>query len=287
MMNALLKMVQGSTEWHAHRAQYFNASETPAIMGTSPWMTPHELWLVKTGRKVIAVTALMQHGTNLEPAARAAFEEASGIIMQPQVVVDGNYSASLDGITLNGHTLLEIKCPYQGKTSEPWQMVKSGAIPEHYRLQVQHQLMVSKAKLANLWIYDGSQGINVTIEPDEATFIAIRTAWEAFKVYLDTDTAPPMTDQDTKSRSDSDWQQAAEVYINCKSAVDDAQAKADVAKAALLALTTHTRETGFGVSVTRFWKLGNVDYKKVPELRGLGLDQYRGKSREEVRVTIV
>jgi putative phage-type endonuclease len=285
-MNALLKMVQGSTDWHEHRAQYFNASETPVVMGASPWQTPHELWLVKTGRKVIEVTAPMQHGTNLEPAARAAFEEATSIIMQPQVVVDGDYSASLDGITLNGQSLLEIKCPYKGQTSELWQMVKSGSIPEHYRLQVQHQLMVSKAKLAYLWIYDGSNGIKITIEPDEATFVAIRTAWEAFRGYLDADTPPPLTDQDTKQRNDAAWQQAAEAYRSCKAAVDDAQAKADEAKATLLALATHTREAGFGVSVTRFWKQGNVDYKKVPELQGVSLDLYRGKSREEVRVTI-
>ena len=56
-MNALLNMVQGTSDWHAHRAQYFNASETPAVMGVSPWQTPHELWLIKTGRKVIEVTA--------------------------------------------------------------------------------------------------------------------------------------------------------------------------------------------------------------------------------------
>jgi hypothetical protein len=30
------------------------------------------------------------------------------------------------------------------------------------------------------------------------------------------------------------------------------------------------------VSVTRFWKAGSVDYKKVVELRGVDLEQYRG-----------
>ena len=40
------------------------------------------------------------------------------------------------------------------------------------------------------------------------------------------------------------------------------------------------------MSVTRFWKAGNVQYAKVPELRGVDLNAYRAKSREGVRVTV-
>ena len=54
----------------------------------------------------------------------------------------------------------------------------------------------------------------------------------------------------------------------------------------LVALTSHASESGFGVTVTRYWKQGSVDYKKVPELRGVDLERYRGKGREEVRVVV-
>ncbi len=285
-MNALYQLVQGTPEWHAHRAQYRNASETAAVMGVSPWQTPYELWLVKTGRKVTVETEAMRHGTATEPAARAAFEQESGLIMQPLVIVDGEYSASLDGITLACDTIVEIKCPYRGQTSELWQTVHTGSVPAHYMLQVQHQLMVSKAKHAYLWVYDGQQGIGLTVEPDVVAFAQIKTAWEAFQPYLDNDTPPPMADQDTLTRSDVIWQQAAVEYLSCKAACDEVQAKADESKAKLVALTAHSRESGFGVSVTKFWKQGNVDYKKVPALAGVDLELYRGKMREEVRVTV-
>jgi len=39
-MNAILKLVQGTAEWHAHRAQFRNASESAAVMGLNPWQTP-------------------------------------------------------------------------------------------------------------------------------------------------------------------------------------------------------------------------------------------------------
>ena len=236
-MNTLYKLVQGSAEWHEHRSKYRNASETAAVVGISPWMTPYELWLVKTGRKVTAETDAMRHGTATEPAARAAFESESGLIMQPLVMVDSEYSASLDGITLAGDTIVEIKCPYRGQTSELWQTVHTGKVPAHYMLQVQHQLMVSKAKHAYLWVYDGSEGIGLTIEPDVAVFEQIKTAWDAFQPYLDNDTPPPLTDQDTLTRSDVVWQQAATEYLSCKATCDEVQAKADEAKAKLIALT--------------------------------------------------
>ncbi len=50
---------------------------------------------------------------------------------------------------------------------------------------------------------------------------------------------------------------------------------------------THPKEAGAGVTVTRFWKAGAVDYKRVVEIKGVDLEKYRGKAREEVRVTVV
>lgn len=135
-------------------------------------------------------------------------------------------------------------------------------------------------------MYDGSIGIKLAIEPDEITFARIRECWDAFQPYLDSDTPPPLTDQDTKARTDAAWKEAADAYRGWKDVADEAQAKADAAKARLIELATHSREAGYGVAVTRYWKAGNVDYKKVPELQGVNLEQYRGKMREEVRVTV-
>ena len=285
-MNAVYKLIQGSAEWHEHRTHYRNASETAAVMGVSPWQTPYELWLIKTGRKVTIETKAMRHGTESEPAARAAFEQESGLVMQPLVMVDDIYSASLDGINLAGDTIVEIKCPYQGQTSELWQMVKDDVVPQHYMLQVQHQLMVSKAKLAYLWVYDGQQGVGISIEPNLETFAEIKEAWEAFQPYLDQDSPPPLTEQDTLIRHDQVWQHAAEAYLANKAACEAAESKVAEAKSVLMSLCGHSRESGCGVSVTKYWKQGNVDYKKVPELQGVDLEKYRSKMREEVRITI-
>lgn len=50
-------------------------------------------------------------------------------------------------------------------------------------------------------------------------------------------------------------------------------------------LATHPKEgRGRCVYVTRFWKAGSVNYKKVVELQGVDLERYRSKGREEVGV---
>jgi predicted phage-related endonuclease len=71
-MNIVL-LAQGSQAWLDYRLKMRNASETAAVLGESPWMTPYQLWLLKTGRSTTKATAAMQHGTDMEPAARAAY----------------------------------------------------------------------------------------------------------------------------------------------------------------------------------------------------------------------
>ena len=83
----------------------------------------------------------MQGGIELEPAARAAYEDFTGIIMQAVVMVSGEYSASLDGLSLPGDTILEVKCPMKGQDSETWKPAETGQIERHYQLQIQ-QLVV-------------------------------------------------------------------------------------------------------------------------------------------------
>lgn len=283
-MSAILKLVQGTSEWHAHRAQSRNASETPAVLGVSPWQTPYQLWLLKTGRAEQKVTPAMQRGTELEPAARAAYEAQTGNLMEPLVLVDGDYSASLDGITLPGDLILEIKCPYKGQASTLWQSVSAGEVPDYYGWQIEHQLMVSGAKLAHLWVFDGTQGLLLEVAARPERWPEIHAAWDKFAGFLKTDTPPPLSERDTRVREDSAWRQAAERFLAAKQQSEVSAGALDEAKATLVALATHPSESGAGVSVSQFWKRGAVDYKKVPVLKGVDLESYRSPSRMETRV---
>ncbi len=113
----------------------------------------------------------------------------------------------------------------------------------------------------------------------------IRAGWDGFQKYLDTDTPPPLTEADTVQRSDTFWKDAAAAFASAKAAADAADLALTAARDALVKLAVHPRESGAGVTVTRYWKAGSVAYAKLPCLQGLDLSAWRGKSREEVRVT--
>lgn len=283
----LVQLVQGSQAWLCYRLTQRNASETAAVLGISPWQTPYQLWLTKTQRSNAAVNAAMQHGSALEPQAREAYEARTGHVMQPLVLQAAPYSASLDGMTLDSSLILEVKCPFQGQQSELWQQASHGEIPPHYQCQIQHQLMVSGAAMAHLWVYANGQGVLVEVLPDAGYMERICIAWDGFQHHLDNDTPPPLTDADTLLRDDAEWRSAAMAYSTAKRAADEAAATLEQARLAILALAHHPREQGAGISVTRYWKAGNVDYKRVPALQGVDLENYRGKAREEVRISIV
>ena len=233
------------------------------------------------------MTPPMQHGTKLEPEARAAYETQTGNLMQPLVLSDGPYSASLDGINLAGDLIVEIKCPFRGKDAPLWKEATEGRVPGHYAAQVQHQLMVSGASTAHFWCYAEGEGVLITLKRDDEVMSLIREGWDDFQQYLDSDAPPPLTDADSAQRTDAAWAAAAKVYLEAKATADAADTALEAARKALVGLLRHPRESGEGVNVVKLWKAGNVDYKAVPELRGVNLDRYRGKGREEVRVTVV
>ncbi len=175
--------------------------ETPAVLGLSPWTTPYELWLQRTGRTTVEVTAAMAHGTQMEPQARAAYEALTGHVMQPLVLVDGDYSASLDGITLDADLILEIKCP-KSKDAKLLQEARAGRVPVQVYWQIQHQLLVSGAQLAHLFIYDGKDGILIEQKPEPEVWVTITQGWDAFIEFVNADQPPPLTERDTCVRHD-------------------------------------------------------------------------------------
>ena len=286
-MSTIVKLVQGSPEWHQHRQHHRNASETPAVLQISPWMTAYQLWQIKTGRAPQPeVTAAMAHGTQLEPLAREAYEQLTGLVMEPLVLVDGEYSASLDGITLDGRLMLEIKCP-KSKDSKILADAKAGRVPEYVYWQIQTQLLVSGAELAHLYVFDGASGILLEQRPETSAWDTIRQDWDRFMDLVRTDQSPPLTERDTVIRTDPEWIAAAQEYAATKKLADGTAAALDALKQRLASLARHSSEQGGGVSVSRYWKVGAVDYKKVPELAGVDLDPYRGAEREETRITVL
>ena len=114
-MPRIERLQQNTAEWHRWRQQGLGASDAPVIMGEAAFKTPRMLWSIKTGRaQEDAPGPAARRGRELERLARRAYEQEVGIQMEPLCLVHDQLEwmrASLDGLSFDGSTVLEIKCP--------------------------------------------------------------------------------------------------------------------------------------------------------------------------------
>ena len=150
---------QGSPEWHAHRATHFNASDAPAMMGCSPYQTRTELLArMKTGitAEVDAATQRrFDDGHRFEALARPLAEKIIGEDLYPVTGSSGKLSASFDGLTMDESTAFEHKSLNDSLRYTPWDEGNGDHLPPHYRVQMEHQMIVSGAErvlfMASKW----------------------------------------------------------------------------------------------------------------------------------------
>lgn len=110
----IINLEQRSEKWFDFRRRHLGASDTPAIMGVSPWKTKEYVWMEKVFDIRQDINPHMQRGIDLEPMARDLFVKQTGIEVSSLVAEDETYpflSASFDGISLDHKIVVEIKCP--------------------------------------------------------------------------------------------------------------------------------------------------------------------------------
>ncbi|KGK59605.1 hypothetical protein NC00_01420 [Xanthomonas cannabis pv. phaseoli] len=142
-------LVQGSAEWHAHRATHLNASDAPAMLGCSPYKTRAQLVReVATGIGEEHDDATLQRfadGHRYEALARPIAEQIIGEDLYPCVGTEGKYSASFDGLTLLEETVFEHKSLNDELRRAMVDGCKGADLPLVYQVQMEQQAMVSGA----------------------------------------------------------------------------------------------------------------------------------------------
>lgn len=267
-----IELTQGSQEWLEFRRKYRMASETPAILGVSPYQTQSDIRKAKRGASTFVNNA-MRKGVEQEPIARAKYE-ADFELMRPCVLVHGDYGASLDGLNMDGTILLEVKTPYKGQESDRWQAaVKGEATPYDYA-QIQHQLMVTGCKEAHLYIWNAEEavGLMVPVLPDEAYWERIKTAWDEFWPTL-------------AQRDDQEWIEACRAYKLAAEVMRLAEEQLNKERERLISISGDFA-TGHGVEVRKIKKQGSVDWKAVQAKYQLDVEQFRKTESEYFKVTL-
>lgn len=142
----ILNLIQGSSEWKAHRATALNASDAPAMLGISKYKSRSALIKERATGIVPEVDDATQRrfndGHRFEALARPIAEQIIGEELSPITGAEGKYSASFDGITFDGDVIFEHKTMNASLRDA---LFSGSELEEQYRAQMEHQLMVSGA----------------------------------------------------------------------------------------------------------------------------------------------
>lgn len=250
------RAIQRSPEWFAWRrgddlgdGPRITASEIGIILGISPYKTAHRLWLEKTGQADPPPPNWgQQRGIDLEDTARLAYVRKTGNLVEPVCVQHDlfpEFAASLDGLTVFGDVVLEIKVP----GAEDHGKAVIGVLPDHYFPQVQWQLFCSGAQKAHYWSFREGRGVLVEVAPvPEYWEQTLVPAARAFRLCC-LERKPPAGDA---------WVEAAARWRQAKIDLDLVRAVLEEMECELKGLmpVDRDRHEGGGVLATRVSKTG-------------------------------
>jgi len=265
--------------WHEWRKLGIGASDAPVIMGVSPWKSRRQLWQEKIADevKVDSGNWATRRGNALEPAARATYELTHEIEMPAKLVVHPKHQwlrASLDGYNEEAKVVLEIKCP----GNEDHALAVAGKVPEKYLPQIQHQLMVTGARVAHYYSFDGTDGVVVRVEPD-ADYQTVLFAKEfEFWQHVTNRTEPPAGPGEAVQIKDKAIIKLAQSYEALATLLKHVEKEMEQAKALLLEGLVDEKADVIEVDNLRIGKVvraGTVDYKTVVKDFNVDLEKYR------------
>ena len=164
-------------DWLAARGRGLGGSDAAAAVGMSPWMSPVELWKIKTGKskqKDLSENAAVARGVSWEPILRDVFAKTHPEFEIEYHPYDILYQAEYEWIfsTLDGEIadeggrkgILEIKTA-SPRGKEGFAEWANGHIPQHYYIQTLHQLLATGYEFVNLYAALFSLDGTVTLKP--------------------------------------------------------------------------------------------------------------------------
>lgn len=209
------EFIQGSPEWLELRSRCITATDAGIILGDSPYCTPRLLWERKKGlAPPQASNEAMERGKAMEETARLAYQEMTGLFVFPQVLFHKQLNfvmASLDGLSIDGKHLVEIKCPMKPDT----RYAAKGVPPPWYIPQLQHQLAVCDLEVMDYFSFDGERGIIVKVYRDQEFIDRMLKAEQAFYMLMRGDIPPPAQQADIdREEAEQAWMDWAQTEVD-------------------------------------------------------------------------
>lgn len=306
----IVALEQGSREWLLWRQRGITATDAAVLLDRSPYKTFWRLWAEKSGYATevdLSLNPFVRWGHLNEAKARMAYEAEVGDIIMPACVESSRtplIRASLDGLNSRNEPV-ELKCP----SDKVWRDIeahgRSSREVKLYTCQVQHQLLVTEAKVGWLCFWHPDYGLRIFDIPRDDLLLRrlVKRAAEFWRHVVNASEPEKDPHRDLYFPTDDD---NADAWISHARQYRDIQQRIDTLKQALKeqeqAQTTHLdalkgmmgeyfHAEYAGVTVTRYKAQGRVNTKALcDELTQGGVevdvDRFRGKPSTRYRVTV-
>jgi len=291
-----IDVLQGSPQWHKWRLNTLTASKIPVIMGESPYKTRYQLWEEMVGLgETQQQSEAMKRGVVLEPHVRNYVSRKLETEFQPCVYQHPKiayFGASLDGISSDGKTVIEIKTA----NKLDHELAKFGMIPDKYVGQVNGimevmgldtMLYISNhgAILESGELKDLGDTVIVPIVRNMGYVTSMMERLHQFWKHVKDFIPPSLDNKDFVQNESEDWKTKAERYKQLDDAIKDLEKEKDAVKNDLLLMTGGQSTIGGGIRVCKIVEKGRVNYNSIPELIGINLDAYRKEPITKWRFT--
>jgi putative phage-type endonuclease len=151
-------------QWLLARRQGIGSSDAAAVCGVNPWSPALEVYLDKIGQLPLdrPMTEPMRLGVLFEPVVAAMYEDRTGCRLEkpPTMILQHPaipwMLASLDRIIQGVNAVVEIKIAGIRQADE-WGEPGTDEVPEHYLVQVNHQLAVTGYEFAEVAVLIAGQ----------------------------------------------------------------------------------------------------------------------------------
>lgn len=259
---------QLTPQWFADRSDRVTGSIVGAILGLNPWSSRSDMMKQKLGYKTFGGNAATAYGSFHEDYAHADFVSDTGLSVHVGgFVVHPDHDwlgASPDGL-IGDDAVLEIKCPFRIRDDEQPKF-KSIEDQQHYYAQVQIEMFCTGRTKAYFyqWTRNGSKLEIVPFDPDwiDAHFP------ELLEFY-----------NEWQSRKNEKDDALLAEFEAAKVAMDEAKEHLEAVKTRMIDLVKMRGTDAIqGLSVREIERKGTIQYAKIPELKEIDLEQYRGKS---------
>ena len=286
-------MEQQTPEWFAARRGKLTGSNVGAALGVNPWKAPEDLLrqMVRDyhgAESEFNGNMATEYGNMHEPLAVMEYlgktgrhVEECGFIVHPKYEWLG---ASPDGL-IDPDGMIEVKCPFglRNKTSPEF---KTAEEQPHYYAQMQMELHCAGRDWCDFYQWsnhgDSLERVRISEQWFDENLPRLEAFYQWFLSELDN---PEHLEPKEKEINTVKAQHLLDEYDRNKAAIDDAQARNKEIISELVKLSKERNAIIHGRKLTKVERKGNVQYAKVPELKGVDLEPYRAKPSEFWKLT--